>query len=49
MILIEDVMNRFAAELLMPAEDFRRRSRKMYENCKGVRADFLSLNVTWEI
>lgn len=32
---IEDVMNRFAAELMMPARDFERRSSEPYRECFG--------------
>lgn len=38
-IFMEDIMNRFAAELLMPASDFKERSGKLYESCKGIRAN----------
>lgn len=32
---IEDVMNRFAAELMMPEGDFKRRSSSLYKACQG--------------
>lgn len=32
---IETVMNRFAAELMMPAKDFSERSRELYKECLG--------------
>lgn len=32
---IEDIMNRFAAELMMPAQDFSKRSRELYKKCIG--------------
>ena len=36
--MIEDVMNRFAAELMMPAGDFKRRSSRLYKTCQGKQA-----------
>lgn len=32
---IEDVMNRFAAELMMPAKDFKKRGKELYEKSLG--------------
>lgn len=37
--VIEDVMNRFAAELMMPENDFSRRSSRLYKTCQGKQAD----------
>lgn len=37
--MLEDVMNRFAAELMMPEGDFKRRSSKLYKTCQGKQAD----------
>jgi Zn-dependent peptidase ImmA (M78 family) len=31
--VIEDIMNRFAAELMMPEGDFKKRGRKLYSKC----------------
>lgn len=36
---IESVMNRFAAELMMPSKDFEVRSRKLYKRCLGRQND----------
>lgn len=33
--VIEDVMNRFAAELMMPEGDYRRRANSLYKACQG--------------
>lgn len=35
--MIEDVMNRFAAELMMPAEDFKKRGKELYKTCLGIK------------
>lgn len=35
--IIEDIMNRFAAELMMPESDFRRRGKKLYQQCLSIR------------
>lgn len=32
---IEDIMNRFAAELMMPANDFKKRGSELYSKCLG--------------
>lgn len=32
---IEAIMNRFAAELMMPADDFKKRGRELYSKCLG--------------
>ncbi len=38
-LTIESVMNRFAAELMMPSKDFEVRSRKLYKRCLGRQND----------
>ena len=34
--IIEEVMNRFAAELMMPANDFRKRGKELYNKSLGI-------------
>lgn len=41
--MIEDIMNRFAAELMMPEKDFKRRSSRLYKACQGRQANRIPL------